>query len=262
MVFTVAVTVTAQDTPAPPETMIVRVPGTTVELELVACPGGETVGEGEQTLEIDPLWVLSTEVTWDLYDIFVFALDEAEAGALDAVSRPSKPYVPPDRGYGHAGYPAIGMTRRAAEAFCVWLSARTGLEARLPTAAEWSYLAEAGADPISNHPELGEIAWFNENTDDTTQPAGRKSANAFGLHDTLGNAAEWVMTDAGKPLALGGSFRDAGEGCTPRSGQHQHSSWNTSDPQIPKSRWWLADCGWVGFRFVVEMNDEGDADDD
>ncbi len=261
--LTVAASAFAQDTAAPPETKTVRIPGTTVEFELVACPGGETTDENGQTRGIDPLWVLSTEVTWDLYDIFVFALDEADAGALDAVSRPSKPYVPPDRGYGHAGYPAIGMTRDAAEAFCVWLEARTGLQARLPTPEEWTFLASADqADTPAPEQDLSETAWFNANTDDTTQPVGRRSPNAFGLHDTLGNVAEWVMTDTGKPIAMGGSFRDAGEDCTPRSTQRQRSSWNTSDPQIPKSRWWLADCGWVGFRFVVELDDKGDADDD
>jgi hypothetical protein len=25
-----------------------------------------------------------------------------------------------------------------------------------------------------------------------------------------------------------------------------------SDPQIPKSIWWLADAGWIGFRVVCE----------
>ena len=240
--------------------MSVRVPGTTVEFELVACPPGEGVTADGSEVEIGPLWVLPTEVTWDLYDIFVFALDEAEAGPLDAVSRPSKPYVPPDRGYGHAGYPAIGMTRHGAEAFCTWLSARTGIGARLPTPVEWMHLASAGSEPESE--ELGAIAWFDENTDNTTEPVGRKLPNAFGLYDTLGNAAEYVVTDTRKPIAMGGSFHDPVDSCTVASSQKQHSSWNTSDPQIPKSRWWLADCGWVGFRFVVEREEEGADDDD
>jgi hypothetical protein len=28
--------------------------------------------------------------------------------------------------------------------------------------------------------------------------------------------------------------------------------WNKSDPQIPKSKWWLADGGFVGFRIARE----------
>ena len=34
--------------------------------------------------------------------------------------------------------------------------------------------------------------------------------------------------------------------------------WNASDPQIPKSVWWLADGGFVGFRVVcLSERDEG-----
>lgn len=249
----------AQDVAVEPATRTLRVPGTTVEFEMVRCPAGvETTPDGE-TVEVGELWVLSTEVTWDLYDVFVFALDEADAGPLDAVSRPSKPYVPPDRGYGHAGYPAIGMTRAAAESFCAWLEARTGIEARLPTQSEWMYLARGAKEPTSDtssSDDLDRVAWYESNTSDTTEPVGGKEANAFGLHDMLGNAAEWVITDTRKPIAMGGSFRDPADECTAESSQRQHSSWNTSDPQIPKSAWWLADCGWVGFRFVVDAEGE------
>lgn len=255
----------AQPAQATAETKSVRIPGTTVEFELRRCPAGTYTPGGGETVEIGELWALTTEVTWDLYDVFVFALDEAEAGALDAVSRPSKPYVPPDRGYGHSGYPAIGMTRKAAEAFCVWLEARTGLAARLPTRDEWVYLASAGGaetgetgdDEVEDTSD--EIAWHAGNTDGTTMPVGRTRPNAYGLYDMLGNAAEWVATEQGRPIAMGGSFRDDAADCTPVSSQTQRSSWNSSDPQIPKSAWWLADCGWVGFRFVVDIErDEGD----
>ena len=51
---------------------------------------------------------------------------------------------------------------------------------------------------------------------------------------------------------MGGSYLDDPDACTPESIQRQARSWNQSDPQIPKSQWWLADCSWVGFRFVVD----------
>jgi hypothetical protein len=37
-----------------------------------------------------------------------------------------------------------------------------------------------------------------------------------------------------------------------RSGARQHSEpeWNKRDPQIPKSRWWLTDGMFVGFRII------------
>lgn len=255
-----------QEIDAAAETLTRRVPGTAVEFELVRCPGGEVRSAEGALVEVGSLWVLRTEVTWDLYDVFVFGLDEAEGEGLDGVSRPSKPYVPPDRGYGHAGYPAIGMTRAGAEAFCAWLEARTGLAARLPTREEWTHLARGGTsetDGLPDDAELGDFAWFEGNTDNTTEAVGQKRPNSFGLHDMLGNVAEWVVTDTRRPVAMGGSFREEAGACTPVSSQMQASSWNTSDPQIPKSAWWLADCGWVGFRFVVDsIENEGVGDDE
>lgn len=222
----------------------ITVPGTTVSIRMVLCPGDDGAGIG-------PLWVLETEVPWELYDIFVYALDEPASDRdsdADAVSRPSKPYVPPDRGFGHAGYPAMGMTRRAAIGFCEWLSACIDETVRLPTASEWTHLARAGGIPTAQEAS----AWTAENSDRSTHPVAQKLPNAFGLFDTLGNVAEWVEDDSRRPVAMGGSYLDPRDACTPTARQTQERSWNASDPQIPKSEWWLADCSWVGFRFVID----------
>ncbi len=238
-----------------PEVRTVGVPGTTLSFDLVRIPSG-TVGEGDEAVEVGPLWVLTTEVTWDLYDVFVYALDEPEEARADAVARPSKPYIPPDRGFGHAGYPAISMTRKAAEAFCEWLEGKTGVAARLPTPAEFTHLASAGSGTaywFGDEPALvGDHAWCAINSDATSHPVATKGVNPFGLADTHGNVAEWVITDTRKPIAMGGGFLDEPVDCSATSSQRQTSSWNSSDPQIPKSQWWLADCSWVGFRFVVD----------
>ncbi|MCR9076325.1 MAG: formylglycine-generating enzyme family protein [bacterium] len=247
---------------APPQDRIeIRVPGTAVPFELALCPAGTIESDEEQTtIEVDAMWALTTEVTWDLYDIYVYELDEPEEPTgVDAVSRPSKPYVPPDRGFGHDGYPAIGMTRKAAEGFCGWLSLKTGLDVRLPTQIEWVYLASGGTDdPFCcgvSIDTLDQVAWYQNNSAHTTHPVGQKKPNAFGLHDVHGNAAEWVMTDTRRPYAMGGGYRDSAEDSTATSAQRQVSAWNQSDPQIPKSQWWLADCSWVGFRFVVNATE-------
>jgi formylglycine-generating enzyme required for sulfatase activity len=238
------------------EQVVIRVPGMTESFTLVLCPEATIVQE-DGSVSIPSLYVLSTEVVWDLYDIYVYKLDESEEDSdADAISRPSKPYVPPDRGFGHDGYPAIGMTRQAAEGFCSWLAIKTGLSIRLPTQTEWTYLALAGESGDFccgvDLTSLDQIAWFAENADRSTHPVGEKAPNLFGLYDMHGNAAEWVMSDTRKPIAYGGGFLDSADESTAVSFQKQTSSWNQSDPQIPKSQWWLADCSWVGFRFVVE----------
>lgn len=225
------------------------VPGALVKWDMVALPAPPG-----NVSRAKSLWMSKTEVTWDLYDIYAFRLDLTEdqkAQNMDATSRPSKPYGAPDRGFGHQGYPALAMTYASAQGFCDWLSKKTGRKYRLPTEAEWEWAATAGgkekapADPKA-------VAWYWDTTEDKTQAVATKAPNALGLHDTLGNVWEWCAGQDGTPVVRGGGFLDKADKMTPAARATQTPAWNATDPQNPKSKWWLANAPFVGFRIVCE----------
>jgi formylglycine-generating enzyme required for sulfatase activity len=232
------------------------IPNTTVRFEMVPIPAGTvTVAtpEGPRTVAVGPLWMSRLEVPWDVFDVFLLGLDgdgEPEPDDIDALSRPSKPYVLPGANFGRQGRPAIGISHFSADVFTRWLSSVTGRTYRLATEAEWEYACRAGTPAPGA--ALADHAWFWDNADERTQPGGRRRPNAFGLHDMLGNVAEWVEGIDGEPVVKGGSWQDDSEDVHCGARRAQTPAWTMSDPQLPKSMWWLTDAPFVGFRIVRE----------
>jgi len=225
------------------------IPGTVVGFDMVPVPAGTVMLDGAQ-VAVDPFHIARTELTWDVYDVFAFGLDASKGGTLDATARPSQPYGAPDYGWGHAGYPVISVTRDAAEAFCTWLSARTGKTYRLPTEAEWLRVA-ALAGSAGGPADREAITWHRGNAKGTTHPVGTSKPDGHGLSDLFGNAAEWVTTKDDERVTRGGSFRDPLDATGPAARAVQDPSWNERDPQLPKSKWWLSDGPFIGFRVVT-----------
>lgn len=229
-----------------------KVPSSLITFDMVPVIAKPGEGPGKS------FWISKHEVTWDAFDIFLFRLDvpEAERNQIgrDAQLRPSKPYGAPDRGFGHAGYPALAMTYHSADMYCRWLSQKTGKTYRLPTEAEWTYACLAGAEQGPTSPEeLGKVAWYWDNAEDKTHDVGKKQPNAWGIYDMLGNVAEWATGHDGKPVACGGSYDDDAKDVTPMSRKHPTPEWDATDPQNPKSKWWLSDAPFIGFRVVCEQ---------
>ena len=233
-----------QSPASPPTTYRETIPGTLVSFEMVLIPAGSGVR---------PFYLGRTEVTWDMYDAFALSLDEAKlpAGA-DAVARPSKPYGAPDYGWGHAGYPAISIAREAADAFAAWLTKKTGKAYRVPAEAEWQHAAGLAVKG-GGAGGLDAIAWHRGNAVSRTRPVATARPDALGLYDLFGNAAEWVDAGGGTRVTRGGSFRDPLASLGPAAREEQDDSWNERDPQLPKSKWWLSDGPFVGFRLARSM---------
>ena len=222
-------------------------------------PIGDANGKSARPVQIKPLWIAKTETTWEMFDAFTSsgppspAYDQTEF-TVDAVARPSKSYIPPDLGWGHHGYPAIHISALNAQMYCRWLAKQTGRKFRLPTEAEWEYACRAGTKGVGVYSLAGldKVAWQLANSDRVTHPVGKKLPNAWGLYDMLGNAGEWAMDMAGKPVLCGGAYNDKPELVRPNRRAYWIPAWQEEDPQIPKSRWWLSDAHFAGFRVVCD----------
>jgi formylglycine-generating enzyme required for sulfatase activity len=273
---------------AKPAPYKVTIPNSTVSFPMVPIPAGEfTMGSSgpgakpdEQPphkVRLDAFWMQAHEVTWDAYLMFMFA-DQANERAnpdaiVDALSRPTAPYVEMSFGRGLKGFPAISMTQHAANKFAEWLSAKTGEFYRLPTEAEWEYACRAGSTTGKPSGNLDDYAWDVKNSaaqfmSATYHPVATKKPNAWGLYDMLGNVMEWtldqyapyqsaaqenpwVKSTASYPHAVrGGSWHDEEENVTCTARVASDASWKKQDPQLPKSIWYMTDAQWLGFRLV------------
>jgi formylglycine-generating enzyme required for sulfatase activity/energy-coupling factor transporter ATP-binding protein EcfA2 len=135
---------------------------------------GCSPGDGECSSDENPahevritrgFWVGQTEVTQEAYR---------------NVTRKSNPSV-----FKGAKRPVETISWNDAQSYCQ----RAGM--RLPTEAEWEYAARAGSKQ-SRYGNLDQIAWHYGNSGSKTHDVAQKTANAWGLYDTLGNVWEWV----------------------------------------------------------------------
>lgn len=301
------------------EIEMVPVPGGIVRVSVAAFdpedPSATPEDEAYVEVELPPFWISRHEITWQSYWEYM-ALDASYTairqlktlsggsnparvqqvltsrpqlsravhvdpmfGAVDAVTAPTELYdsTTTYESGEEPDLPAVSMTTFAAKQFTKWLSGVTGKEYRLPSEAEWEHAARAGGEPPA---DLDAAAWYVDNADWVARPVGEKEPNAWGLHDTLGNAAELVLDAAepeGRPelagkrvgwqeaiawptddypmIAKGGHYDSEAEEVSTTARLVTNADWKDSDPNLPKSPWWFASypSNGVGFRIVRPM---------
>ena len=246
-----------------------------VTMQLIPIPAGSYVlGDGsrfadepEKVVTIDaPFYMSSTEVTLAQYKLF----NEAhENGFIDGRGKDRR-----SRGIcdmNQPEFPVVRISLDEANAFCKWLSDKTGMKVSLPTEEQWEWAARAGSagenylSPAEqakgyNIADKRNKSWnhgrFQAGHDDGkpwVTNAQSFTPNAWGLYNMLGNVSEWTASPYAPLPNVGGSEEANGQikYSTVRGG-----SWNDTAPYASLSSRWrympsqpIHD---VGFRIVVQ----------
>lgn len=260
------------------------IPGSAVQFEMIPVKAGSffmgsdrAPDEKIHEVSLSAFWMGAREVTHDEFALYLNDEHYPENSAVDAVSRPSRPYIEMTLGMGkEGGFPANSMKQHGALMYCKWLYEKTGIFYRLPTEAEWEYACKAGTKTTyffgDDSARLKDYAWYSANSGQKYQQTGLKKPNPWGFYDMLGNVQEWVLDQyiadaynkrgktshdpvatptARHPLVVrGGHYSDPAESLRSAKRGTSDLVWNRRDPQIPKSKWWNADAPFVGFRLV------------
>jgi formylglycine-generating enzyme required for sulfatase activity len=180
-------------------------------------------------------------------------------------------------------HPVVCVNIKDAVAYTDWLSRKTGHRYRLPSGGEWEYAARAGATTarpwgtqisgaceVANGSDISRANAHNRGALDParffpcndghvyTAPVGSFKANAFGLHDMLGNVLEWTsdcLNTRQDNAFTDGRARRTGD-C--QSQINRGGAWNNS-PKYVRFATQHADLiddrnSVLGFRVVREMD--------
>ncbi|MBU0826164.1 MAG: formylglycine-generating enzyme family protein [Alphaproteobacteria bacterium] len=187
--------------------------------EMIAIPGGtfemgETVdyGYGEMDgprhdVTVPGFALAKYEVTRGEYGRFIADSGYVPERKCNAYKEDTKWYIDPERSWDAPGFeqkddePVVCISWNDTQAYIGWLNQKTGQNYRLPSEAEWEYVAVGGGLGASGqitHDEAnigkekccgglasGKDRWVYP------APVGSFPADRFGLHDIRGNVWEW-----------------------------------------------------------------------
>ncbi|MFK5970651.1 MAG: formylglycine-generating enzyme family protein [Candidatus Marithrix sp.] len=203
-------------------------------------PGSFTMGDTEAKNQSE---LPVHKVTIDSFAIGVYEVTFAEYDKFVKATGRNKPN---DEDWGRENRPVINVYWQDAVAYTEWLTQETGNEYRLPSEAEWEYMARA---------ETKTVYWWGDKINENkancdgcnskwdnkkTAPVGSFKPNKFGIYDTAGNVFEWCADN------WHDNYKEA-----PNDG----SVWKGNDPEfvIRGGAWsYFPNNARVSFRFHIK----------
>jgi formylglycine-generating enzyme required for sulfatase activity len=188
-----------------------------------------------------------------------------------------------DEGYGRGDRPVMNVSWEDTQSYIRWLKNMTGRSYRLPSEAEWEYVAQSGTKraryfgiPPTRTCEFGngydetaereyEFGWRMlpcSDGESSLAKVGSYKPNSFGVYDMLGNVWEWVE-DCLNPnwrhsrVSLNGQPFTNGD-CDQRA--YRGGSWLTNQPYYLRTAERYKYLGTkhidLGFRVALDLDDQ------
>ena len=202
-------------------------------------------------VRIAPFSLAAHEVTLGEFRAFVKDTGYVSQGKCNVYDDGTSWHINPERNWEKPGFaqgedhPVLCVSWRDTQAYIGWLNGKTGRQYRLPSEAEWEYVATIAdlGDARSGGPgvthavaNIGKVECCGGKTEGRdiwieTAPVGSFPADRLGLHDIRGNVWEWQADcyhadyvgapvdgsarqdcpTGGYHAIRGGSYGDAGE---------------------------------------------------
>ncbi|MGD9801985.1 MAG: formylglycine-generating enzyme family protein [Hyphomicrobiaceae bacterium] len=226
-----------------PDMVVVR-PGV---FRIGAAPTDLSAGENERPTRLIgislPFAIARNEVTLEQFRVFTTATGRSMPDCPE-FSREEDPR-----------FPVTCVSPVEATAYADWLAQRTRQPFRLPSEAEWEYAARSGETGVYSTGAVLNSADANiERARFALRPVGSYPANAFGINDMHGNAAEivadcWVASPS--QLPGNGTAAVSMAGCKHRTLRDAHAGEPASMTRLSARRPIARDARLIGVGFRV-----------